>query len=71
MTTHAILNTANIFSVKIVIEKNEIYKILNVFLDIVKLPCANQIIKHNVVQNIETLGAPFFAKPRRLAPDRF
>ncbi|GFT74679.1 retrovirus-related Pol polyprotein from transposon opus [Trichonephila clavipes] len=45
-------------------------KLLNDFPNIVKPPCANQIVKHNVVHYIDTFGPPVCAKPRRIAPDR-
>ncbi|GFV73722.1 retrovirus-related Pol polyprotein from transposon 297 [Trichonephila clavipes] len=41
-----------------------------IFPNILKSPCANQTVKHNVVHYIDTFGPPVCAKPRRMAPDR-
>ncbi|GFW57574.1 transposon Ty3-I Gag-Pol polyprotein [Trichonephila clavipes] len=54
---------SNIFSIKTHVIDND-------FPNIVKPPCANQAVKHNVVHYIDTFGPPVCAKPRRMAPDR-
>ncbi|GBN84326.1 hypothetical protein AVEN_215607-1 [Araneus ventricosus] len=44
--------------------------IQNDFPYIVKPPCADQTIKHNVVHYIDIFGSPVCAKHLRMAPDR-
>jgi hypothetical protein len=70
LNCHGIVNNTDIFSVKTVFGNDKFSRLLQEFPDILKSPCANQIVKHNVVHYIETSGPPVFAKPRRLAPDR-
>ncbi|GFY23130.1 peptidase A2 domain-containing protein [Trichonephila clavipes] len=61
---------SNIFSIKTHVIDNDFSKLLNDFPNIVKPPCVNQTVKHNVVHYIDTFGPPVYAKPRRIAPDR-
>ena len=70
LKSHADINATDIFSVKTIVTENEFHKLLHDFPQIITQPCANQIVKHNVVHHIDTFGPPVFAKPRRLAPDR-
>ncbi|GFU93884.1 peptidase A2 domain-containing protein [Trichonephila clavipes] len=65
-----IIRNSNIFSIKTHVIDNDFSKLLNDFPNIVKEPCANQTVKHNVVHYIDTFGPPVCAKPRRMAPDR-
>ncbi|GFV46914.1 retrovirus-related Pol polyprotein from transposon opus [Trichonephila clavipes] len=57
-------------SIKTHVIDNDFSKLLNDFPNIVKPPCANQTVKHNVVHYIDTFGPPVCAKPRRMVPDR-
>ncbi|GBN27181.1 hypothetical protein AVEN_46572-1 [Araneus ventricosus] len=68
LNAHGILNKADIYYVKSIF-CDDFSKLLNDFPNIVKAPCANQIVKHSVMHHIETFGFPVLAKPRRLAPD--
>ncbi|GFW20837.1 peptidase A2 domain-containing protein [Trichonephila clavipes] len=61
---------SNIFSIKTHVIDNDFSKLLNDFPNIVKPPCANQTVKHNVAHYIDTFGPPVSAKPRRMTPDR-
>ncbi|GFV66458.1 peptidase A2 domain-containing protein [Trichonephila clavipes] len=70
LNCHCIIRNSNIFSIKTHVIDNDISKLLNDFPNIVKPPCANQTVKHNVVHYIDTFGPPVCAKPRRMAPDR-
>ncbi|GFV78756.1 transposon Ty3-G Gag-Pol polyprotein [Trichonephila clavipes] len=70
LNCHCIIRNSNIFSIKTHVIDNDFSKLLNDFPNIVKPPCANQTVKHNVVHYIDTFGPPVCAKPRRMAPDR-
>ncbi|GFU52804.1 retrovirus-related Pol polyprotein from transposon opus [Trichonephila clavipes] len=70
LNCHCIIRNSNIFSIKTHVIDNDFSKLLNDFPNIVKAPCANQTVKHNVVCYIDTFGPPVCAKPRRMAPDR-
>ena len=66
---HGLLNDPDIYSVKLAFCDNDFAKLLNVFPNIVKPLCANQIVKHSVEHQIEISGILIFTKPCRLASD--
>ncbi|GFS90763.1 peptidase A2 domain-containing protein [Nephila pilipes] len=68
---HGILNNADAYYVKSIFCDDDFSKLLNDFLNIVKALCANQTVKHSGINScINTFALLFFAKPRRLAPNR-
>ncbi|KAF8795289.1 hypothetical protein HNY73_003157 [Argiope bruennichi] len=61
---------ASVHSVKTVSGDSVYHTLLSEFPSITKLPDPNQIVKHNTLHFITTIGPPVVAKPRRLAPVR-
>ena len=52
-------------------DSNPYLQLLSQFPDLTQVSAPDIPVKHEVLHHIETTGPPVFARPRRLAPDRF